>query len=98
MVGNLQHPNQFRDDDQRKESGGVRGERIHHLHRQGRLGGIVVSKIPDNNIRVEANHLNPDARLAMAAFISSIDTGLLSLPWNSPFSSRTERVAATMAN
>src|SRR5258708_3566532 len=33
----------------------------------------------------------------MAAFISSIDTGLLRLPRNSPFSSCTERVAATMA-
>jgi opacity protein-like surface antigen len=61
-----------------------------------------MSKIADNNISVEADHLqadhrDPDARLAMPAFISSIDTGLLRLPWNSPFSSRTERVAATMA-
>ncbi len=57
-----------------------------------------MSKVADDDIRVEAEQRDLDARFLMAAFISSIDTGLGRRSRNSPFNSFTERVAATMAN
>jgi len=49
------------------------------------LGGMVVREVADDYICVEAYHRpfdQPDleARFAIAAFISSIDTGLLRFP------------------
>src|SRR5580658_752793 len=47
---------------------------------------------------IRVDHRDREAAFAMAACISSIDTGFLRLPRNRPFSSFTERVAATMLN
>src|ERR1019366_1008247 len=46
----------------------------------------------------QQHHRDPDARRAMAVFISSIDTGLFRFRLNNPFSYCHELVAATMAN
>jgi hypothetical protein len=51
-----QDPNQFRDDDQERNPGESEESESITLTRCGRLGGIVMSKIADNDIRVEADH------------------------------------------
>ena len=68
-------------------AGACRSQRTHQFDRCGNLHWVVVGQKADENVRVEADHMDSAAPLAIASSISSIVAAVFLLPLNSPFNS-----------
>jgi hypothetical protein len=94
VVARRQHPHQLDHRNQGDEARRRRRQALDQLRGLGRLPDVVLHDVADQHVGIQSDHRADAPREAMVRFISSMETTFDGLP-NIPFSSVTERFAAT---